>query len=273
MMAHGDERHRRIERVGRRHQQRVEVHEQVEAGARDEVTAIGQADQELVDRGGVVGAAQAIEPHQHGEPRSFGSVRPEIAGRGGPGVLLGGRRAGRLVVLAGARRQRPLGSGDLRAAVAGARRRLCLPLPVLGAAERQILDLFDVYARDLDLHGPDEAARAHGQTDDHGADVRQHREQEAEAPPRQHGPYRRAYPHSDARTGIPQPALTHEKPRKSRKNVVPRWGLVGSRRCLSSPDGVARGSICRAGRLSGRYRSRPVRRTRRPRASRQETAP
>ena len=126
----------------------------------DEVAPIGQPHQQLVDRRGVVGPAQAIEPHQHRQPGALrGRTRRGRWSGAGPASSSVGDEPAVLLVLAGAGRQRPVG----RRASAGARLRwragaCALPSPVLGAAERQILDLFDAYARDLDLDGAREPA-------------------------------------------------------------------------------------------------------------------
>ena len=197
VVARDHERHRRIPRVRRRDQQRVEVHEQLQPRAAAELAAIGQAHQQLVDRRGVVGPAQAIEPHQHRQPRALGPVGAEVAGRRRARASSSVRgRARGLVVLAGARRQRPLGGGVADRGCAARAGACALPSPGSGPPSGKSLTSSRFTPAISTSHGPGEPARAHGQTDDHDA--------EHAPPPTARGrgstaatcPYLRAYPHS-----------------------------------------------------------------------------
>ena len=188
VVAHGQERHRRIQRVRRRDQERVEGPEQIQPRAVEQIAMIGQAGQQRVDAGRQVAGAQAVQPQQHRQPRAPRTVRRQVVGRRRPArVLLRARLTG-LLLIVGARRLdlRLLGA---RGAVVRAARRARRSTPAgRRPAEREIGDLRRVEPGDLDVDRPLEGAHADAQRGHRDDQVRQQRQAQREAPTSRHRP-------------------------------------------------------------------------------------
>ena len=194
-MARRQERHRVVERIGRRDQQRIERLKEIEPGALEQIAPIGQAPQDRVERRHIGRAAQPIQPQERGDPRSLRSVLLEAAHARRRGIGSGG-------VSASAPASSPF--ADFSAAsspsAAGA---LATRLRARGAPddfglgragrrpERQIVDFVHAHADDVDVDRNAERETAPHQRADHPADNRQmhgDRQDEGGPPAPQHSP-------------------------------------------------------------------------------------
>ena len=161
VMAHGQERHGRVERVRRRDQQRVEIGEQVQARCRSRSRAhraAASASRRPAPRSPFRAADRAASTPSAASPAA--RRRPGRSSAPDPASSSVGVEPAVFVVLA---RRAPPASRPRRAAAGRGCGRAPAPGPCprrSGAAERQILDLFEVHARDLDLDGAREPARA-----------------------------------------------------------------------------------------------------------------
>ena len=178
VMARGQKRHARIERVRRGDQQRVERLEQIELRPLQQIAPVGKPRQQGIGGGDEVGPPQPVETQEHRQARPRRSVGREVVGRRGSVIVLDRRRLPRLLARVGLGGQRPF-AGGWRRAVMGAARRVARAVTSGGTTERQILQLVEAHAGDLDVDGTAPPARPEPEPQHDQRQVHQHRQPES----------------------------------------------------------------------------------------------